>query len=71
MSQMQLFMGDEGEQTKGLPQVQDQIGCEENEKGLNEYSGGGRDEAGPFPFLSNYFSLNCIPCRFTGKAPSV
>jgi len=37
---MQLFMGDEGEQTKGLSQVQDQIGCEENEKGLNEYSGG-------------------------------
>lgn len=39
MPQMQLCMGDEGEPTKGLSQVQDQIGCEEDEKGLNGYSG--------------------------------
>jgi len=39
MSQMPLYMGDEGEPTKGLSQVQDQTGCEEDEEGMNGYSG--------------------------------
>jgi hypothetical protein len=35
MSQMPLWMGDEGEQTEGLSQVQNPAGYEEDEEGLN------------------------------------
>jgi hypothetical protein len=32
---MPLWLGDESKQAKGLPQMQNQVGCEEIKEGLN------------------------------------
>ncbi len=34
MSKMQLWVGDTGEQAQGMPEVQDQAGCQEDEEEL-------------------------------------
>ncbi len=39
MSQVQLRLGDQGEQAKGMSKMQDQAGRQEDEEGLNRASG--------------------------------